>query len=85
MRVLHLVRNIGDERAFATAVQQQRLGHEVTLLLLHDAVLSAPPFSGRVLACQDDLRARQLEGKYPTVDYDGIVRMISEHDKVLSW
>lgn len=85
VRILHLVRSIEDERVSATAAEQQRLGHEVTLLLMHDAVFAAPHFSGTVLACQDDLEARQAEGKHTSVDYDGIVKLIFEYDKVISW
>ena len=85
MRILHLVRRLDDERALSTAREQQRQGHEVTLLLLHDAVLSDIRFEGPVLACQDDLLARRVSGKYQPVDYEGMVKAIFAHDKVISW
>ena len=85
MRIVHLVRYLEEERVLVTAREQVRQGHEVTLLLLHDAVLSRPAFEGVILACRDDVVARGGQCPYPVVDYDGIVRLIGEHERVISW
>ena len=85
MKILHLIRNIGDERALDTAETQKRQGHRITLLLLHDAVLDGVRYDGEVLACEDDVRARAGRTRFKTVDYDQIVRMIFEHERVISW
>jgi len=79
MRLLHLIRYLDEERALLTAREQMRQGHQVTLLLLHDAVLSLPAFEGPIVACRDDVLARGGHCPYPMVDYDDIVRLICEH------
>ena len=85
MRILHLIRAIEDNRAVETAVRQRNHDHDVTLVLLHDAVFSSPSFEGSIFACKADLEARQMESKHTPVDYDAIVRMIFENDRVVSW
>ena len=85
MRIFHLIRELDDPRAVATAEEQKRLGHQVTVLLLHDAVLSQLSDGPEVMACADDTLARSAEGRYPTVDYDEIVKMISNADRVIVW
>ena len=83
--ILHLVRRIGDGEALAVARDQQAAGHRVTLLLLQDAVLDQPDFSGTVVACGEDSQARGGRCPYPSVSYDEIVRLIFEHQRVVSW
>lgn len=84
MKILHLIRSLADERALQIAQAQQK-EHEVTLLLLHDAVLSDISFAGPIYACRDDLLARGDRHGYQAIDYDGIVQLILAHDKVISW
>ena len=85
MKILHLVRQMGDGRAASTAERQRQLGHEVYLLLLHDAVLDCPAFDGTVFACEADVRARCAPHEHVAVTYDEIARLIFEHDRVVSW
>lgn len=85
MKILHIVREIGDSRALETANAQLKNGHRVTLLLLHDAVLSNPLFEGAVVACEDDVRGRTGKTPFQTVDYNQILKMIFEHERVISW
>lgn len=85
LKILHLVRNLEDARALITVEEQQRQGHETTVILLHDAVLSPQAWPGRVFACQDDVKARQERCRYPGIDYDGIIQAIFDHERVISW
>lgn len=85
MKLLHILRSLDDTRAVETARAQREQGHDVTLLLLHDAVLARPAFPGPVSACADDVSARGGYCAYPTVDYDAIIRLMVEHDRVISW
>ena len=84
MKILHLFRTSGDTRALATAAAQAKT-HEVSLLLLHDAVLDDVSFAGPLYACRDDAAARNGRGHAHLVDYDDIVRLIFAHDRVISW
>ena len=84
MKILHILRNMEDERARITMEGQRKLGHEVALVLLQDAVLGSYT-SEKVWACADDAAARGGASAYPTVSYDDIVRLIFEHNKVISW
>ncbi|MEW6034857.1 MAG: hypothetical protein AB1603_08415 [Chloroflexota bacterium] len=86
MKVLHLVRELGDDRAISTLLRQCEEGHEITVVLLHDAVLDQLKEEGcRVLACEDDVRARGGRAGWPTVDYEGVVRLLFEADRVICW
>lgn len=85
MKILHIIRHIRDDRALGIAQAQRRGGHQVTLLLLHDAVLSRVQHGGEVLACEDDVLARGGRTGLETVNYDEMARMIFEHDQVVSW
>ena len=85
MNHLHIVRDIRDDRADAVIQEQRRRGCDVTLLLLHDAVLRGSPAEEWVVACRDDALARGSRTKARTVDYDEIVGMMFEADKVVCW
>lgn len=85
MKILHIVRDMEEALPLQVAGEQQGQGHDVTLLLLHDAVLRRVSFPGPVIACEDDLAARGVEGRYPAVDYRGIVQAILDHERVISW
>lgn len=85
MRILHIVRDVEDGRALDVAQKQHRRGHAVTLLLLHDAVLGNIKLAGQVLACETDALARRRQDRYETVDYEDIVKMIFDYDRVISW
>lgn len=85
MKILHLVKNIEDSRALVTIEEQRKQGHDTSVILLHDAVLSRQAWPGKVLACLDDVQARNNRCQYPTVDYDGIVKAIFEHERVICW
>ena len=84
MKILHVLRSIDDEWAVSIA-QEHLKEHNVGVLLLHDAVLTEVPLNVETVACQDDVEARGGRSKYPTVDYDGIARMLFEYDRVISW
>lgn len=84
MRILHLIREMDDQRAIAT-LKAQSEEHEVSVVLLHDAVLGASEMPGAIYACADDVRARNGNFSGELVDFDAIVRLIFEHDKVISW
>ncbi len=85
MNILHIVRDMTEALPLRVAAEQREQGHQVTLLLLHDAVLRKVEFPGPVLACEDDLLARGVAGRYPAVDYQGIIQTIQDHDRVISW
>ena len=96
MKVLHLIRTLDDQRALATSQAQAAAGHQVTLVLLHDAVLSDLAFPGPVYAVADDVAARGGQLRQPssasggsgwrqTVDYEAVVRLIEAHHRVISW
>ena len=63
---------------------QRQEGHQVSLLLIHDAVLRDVDFAP-VVAGRDDVLARGGGERYPMVDYPAMVGMIFENDRVVSW
>ena len=84
MKILHLVRQIADERALSTVGAQSR-DHDVAVVLLQDAVLTPLAFPGTAYACREDVEARAARSRFELVDYGRIVQIIFEHDKVVSW
>ncbi|MCX9015086.1 MAG: hypothetical protein OIN89_09915 [Candidatus Methanoperedens sp.] len=81
MKILHIIRNPNDTTPFEIA-KAQCSKHEVAVLLLHDAVYAKPDLSA--FASSDDAKARGVTG-HEMVDYDRIVAMLFEYDKVVSW
>ncbi len=84
MKILHMVREIADGRALETA-RAHAAEHEVTLVLLQDAVLGRFPWDGEVCVCREDLEARGAQSKAREVEYKDIIRMIFGHDRVIMW
>lgn len=86
VRILHLIRRLDDRRALAVAAAQAQ-AHQVTIVLLHDAVagwqVSLPNVT--VWAGRADVEARGIAPPWPLIDYEGIVELIENHDKVISW
>ncbi|MBI2919401.1 MAG: hypothetical protein HYY01_15620 [Chloroflexi bacterium] len=85
LTILHVVRRVGDGEALAVARAQRAAGHQVTLLLLQDAVLDRPDFSGPVLTGAEDVQARGGRSTYPGLSYEAIVRLVFESQRVVSW
>ena len=85
MNILHIVRDPNERLALEIAGRQSK-EDSVSLLLIQDGVLARPSLD-RVTcyALSDDLEARGVSSPGRVVDYDGMARMISEHDKVVVW
>lgn len=81
MKIVHIIRNPHDKTPIEIAQAQGR-EHDVTLLLMHDAVYMVPGI--KAYACRDDAEARGVTA-HECVGYDSIVKMILECDRVVSW
>ncbi len=86
MRILHIVKTKHDTLAFSIA-KEQALSNDVSILLLHDAVLiDKGKLNGlKAFACKDDVLARGIETQYQLLDYPEIVNLIFDNEKVISW
>ena len=87
MKILHIIRNPNDATPDATPLdiaKSQSKEHEVSVLLLHDAVYANPGLQIQVYACASDARARRIT-KHECVDFKQIAKMLFEYDKVVSW
>ncbi len=84
MKTLHIFRKINDPLAYA-AISDEALQNPVALLLIQDGVLSEGDFPDETYVCQEDLSARGRESPYFTINYPGIVRLITECDRVVTW
>ncbi|HLA37502.1 MAG TPA: DsrH/TusB family sulfur metabolism protein [Candidatus Brocadiales bacterium] len=93
MKILHIIRDKGHELALSTALAQATdLTQKVALLLIHDAVLTrAETLKGlEVFALKDDVEARGVGDvvrlrRMPLLDYNGMLELIFESDKVIAW
>ena len=81
MKILHIIRNPNDSTPFEIAKSQDD-GNEVSVLLLHDAVYAKSDLT--TFAASSDAKARGVT-THECVDYDRIVQMFFEYDKVVSW
>lgn len=81
MKILHIIRDPNDSTPLEIAGSQSS-ENEVAILLLHDAVYASPEL--QTFACAADAKARDVT-KHECVDYNGIVKMLFEYDKVVSW
>lgn len=86
MKVLHIMRERNDPVAFRAISESVREGDgEVSVLLMHDSVLSTLPEGINAYACKDDVEARGVNVPYPTLDYREIVRLLVRYDSVITW
>lgn len=86
MKILHIMRERNDPVAFKAINESVReRDGEVSVLLMHDSVLSALPEGIDAYACKDDVEARGINVPYPTLDYREIVRLLVQFDSVITW
>ena len=86
VKILHIVRNLEDQRAMSTVQAHVAAGNDVTVLLMHDAVLGCVrPQGCNVLACRDDVQARGGRTDAETLDYQEMVGLVFESDRVITW
>ncbi|MFQ6055636.1 MAG: sulfurtransferase complex subunit TusB [Methanosarcinales archaeon] len=87
MKILHIFRNIKDN-AIDIALEQSKT-NDIGILLMHDAVLSnfKEISSCKVYALSEDVKARNisLPAEVKKVNYEEMVKLIFEYDKVISW
>lgn len=85
MKILHLVRS-NDDRLAQRVVETMENTEDVeqTLLMIQDGVYVRRR-NRNMLACADDVRSRGIETDLPLVEYERMVDMIFEYDKVITW
>ena len=84
-KILHIIKDMNDHVPIDIA-KKQADSNEVGLLFIHDAVLGdlSSDFA-KVYVLDADVRARNLNVEAETVDYNGMVQLLFEYDKVVSW
>jgi len=84
-KILHVLKSRKDPYACETLRRQQEKGADVSVLLLHDAVLAPPEGVEKIYVCRDDVEARGGAWVGRSVDYDAIVSLLLEADSVICW
>lgn len=85
MKVLHVIRSNDDRIAQEMIEEIGRLADiDQTLLLIQDGVYIRQE-GLHAFACADDVAARGVATDASLVDYDRIVDMILESDRVITW
>jgi sulfur relay protein TusB/DsrH len=98
MKMLYIIREKGHELALSTALAMNQSGSgqaqpvrrtQITLLLIHDAVLTGTDaLKGlEAFALREDVEARGVGARcnVPLRDYDGMLELIFESDKIITW
>ena len=84
MKILHVIKNPDEKKAFEIAKIQAKK-HEIGILLIQDAVLGKLSFDfARAYVSDADVKARNQKIE-DTIDYDEMVKLIFEYDRVISW
>jgi len=67
-------------------VGEQKDGHEVSVLLIHDGVTTKVNDPNvKIFALRDDIEARGIQSDYETIDYAAMADMIFEAKTVINW
>ena len=84
-KILHIIKDLNDPTPIDIA-KKQADSNEIGLLFIHDAVLGnlSSDFA-KVYVLDADVRARNLNIEGEIVDYDEMVQLLFEYDKVVSW
>ncbi|MGA2872910.1 MAG: hypothetical protein ABSF27_04910 [Candidatus Dormibacteria bacterium] len=93
---LQLVSQLGDRRAWDHCRRRATAGERIQVVLLHDAVLETEATISEalgevdstrlvVMACAEDARRRQVEERWPLIDYQGIIASCAGAARVVSW
>jgi sulfur relay protein TusB/DsrH len=96
MKILHVIKTKDHALAAATVRDQAGLlsaSENLTVLLIHDAVLTTEDSlkelgagaNVSVIMLKDDAAARGVNPPYPTVDYNGMLELIFDSEKVICW
>ncbi len=66
---------------------QTKTSNEIVFLLIHDAVLTESECKKdfKVFVCKDDLKARGVSTLSDTLDYNQMLKLIADCDKVICW
>ncbi|MFV8571010.1 sulfurtransferase complex subunit TusB [Marinobacter sp. SBS5] len=87
---LHILNKSPEHPRYNTCMQV--LVPADTLVLIENGVLAAagtqPEPPCQVFALAADIEARALEstcGDIKTIDYDGLVQLTANHEKIISW
>ncbi len=89
MRILYIVKEKTDLDYLLKMYDksQAKMTGELTLLLIHDAVLIGqdPINNFKVFACSDDVKARGINTPFDTLDYKQMLKLIADCDKAICW
>ena len=84
MKILHIIKNVNEKRGLEIAKIQSK-SNEVGILLIHDGVYAKLDKNLKTYACLKDVEARNISVNYELVDYNDIVKLIFEYEKVIVW
>ena len=84
-KILHIIKDMNDPTPIEIA-KKQADENEIGLLYIHDAVLGdlSSDFA-KVYVLDADVQARDMNLEAETVDYNGMVELLFEYDKIVSW
>jgi hypothetical protein len=82
--VLHILTQADNAEAWGV-IEAESNGRPVTVVLLHEAVLSAPRDQVAVVASRVDWEKYGAVHPHKTVDYVEILQLIDEHEEIKRW
>ncbi len=87
MKILHIVREPDDPCPFEYALRQVSSGqNEVAVLLIHNGVYSKKELPDvKTIVLKDDMEARGIDTGHETTDYNRMIDLVFEYDRVITW
>ncbi|MEE9529794.1 MAG: hypothetical protein V3W52_02290 [Syntrophobacteria bacterium] len=84
MKILYILRKQPDGLA-KEMIEKQSHEHEITVVLIQEAVLMKENLPGHVLALDDDVRKRSVSQNIPKIGYEELLSLIFKNDRTLCW
>jgi sulfur transfer complex TusBCD TusB component (DsrH family) len=77
---LYILKQADAPDALELVAQASRA--DSALVLIQDAVRLRPQFAGNVYVLRDDARHRGVQAPYPEINYEQLLQMVFEADRV---
>jgi len=84
VNILHIIKDSSDSYPFSI-IEIQKKDHNVTVLLIHDAVYISEDKGVKTVACKADVLARGIHSPWELLDYEDMVELIFQCDRVICW
>lgn len=85
-KILHILKDPNSSEAMDIIKRQaDRPSHQLSILLIQEAVGLKPEVRARIYVLKEDAEKRKAGVTYESVDYPGMLELIYSSDAVVTW